>query len=170
MIVGPFLLSIFSHKPKCQISYPDQLEEVCVPVPTDWQVLQDANTDVLFRLDLVAHGALVQVPGQQVRWGVCAHSLIPTWHFCPVGQPLRQELLLCPTFKEVLHSFSTLGVLAGLSPLVVSMEGDENPRRSVGLPWMDGWAAQFLQPISDWWTQSAVHPQTAQPPHPSPHL
>lgn len=97
-------------------------------------MLQEGDSWVLLRPD---PAALAQVLGQQVHWGLSACSQVPAWHFRPKEQPPRAPTtMLCLSFEKVHHAVSTLGVLAGVSSLVVAAEGEENSCQA--WPLLDG--------------------------------
>ena len=145
----------------------DQLADDWVPVPGDWSVLPHEDQPILLRQDPTSPGTMEQVPGLEVRWGVSVHVQDPTWHFRTREQaPRLAATLPFPSADEFLRSFSTLGILAGLPAPVIAQEGEEQQRRPVGLPWVDGQTDQFLRSLRDWWTQSAARPSNAPLPRP----
>ena len=145
----------------------DQLADSWVPVPGDWNVLPQEDQPILLRHNPTTPGTMEQVPGLEVRWGVSVHVQAPTWHFRTVEQaPRHPATMPCPSADELLRSFSTLGVLAGLPAPVITPDGEEPQRRPVGLPWVDGQMDQFLRSLREWWTQSAARPSNAPLPRP----
>lgn len=161
-------VSVLSSEDEGEVA---QLSEAWVPVPCDWQVLRDGDSRILLRRDPSAPGTLVQVPDLEVCWGTSRHSLEPSWHFCPRDQASRPSASIpVPSFDELWRSLSTLGVLAGLNPPVNLSDGEEPPRRSVGVPWAEGRADVFLRSVRDWWSQSAARTSNTQPTRPSSRL
>ena len=145
----------------------DQLADHWVPVPGDWSMLPHEDQPILLRPDPASTGTMEQVPGLEVRWGVSVHVQAPAWHFRAVEQaPRHPATMPCPSADELLRSFSTLGVLAGLPAPVITPDGEEPQRRPVGLPWVDGQTDQFLRSLREWWTQSAARPSNAPLPRP----
>lgn len=149
----------------------EHLGELWVRVPDSWQVLHRGDGNILLRPVRSAPGTMEEVHGHLVRWGVSAHSRTPTWHFCPEVPPEpAASSMPCPSWDEVHHSLSALGLLADLSAPVVTGAGEGQPCRALRLSWTDGTADAFLRATRDWWAQSAVRGQNLQPPRPSPRL
>lgn len=73
----------------------------------------------------------------------------------------------CPSYEELDHVLSTLGLLAGLSPPVGPAEGDNQSRHALGLLWMGGQAVPFLRPVKEWWAQAAARELAGVPSHSS---
>ena len=127
---------------------PDLLSDLWIPVPPRWQVLHDGPTPVLFRPDPASEGSLARVAGHHVRWGVSALSSSPGWYFRSEAPALHPPSVLpCPDWETVHSALSGLSLLAGFAPPVVTSDGPERPRRSVGLPWIEGHLGHFLQPL-----------------------
>ena len=55
-----------------------------------------------------------------------------------------------------MRAFATMGALAGFPDTLIPKEGSSDNRVPVGLPWVSGMSAPFLQPLEEWWSAHAT--------------
>ena len=75
----------------------------------------------------------------------------------------KDDRLPSPTENEMLRALSTMGVMAGLPDTLVPKEGSGETRAPVGLPWVSGMAASYLQPLEEWWSTHATTSSSGKP-------
>ena len=75
----------------------------------------------------------------------------------------NDDRLPAPTENEVLRALSTMGVMAGLPDTLVPKEGSGETRAPVGLPWVSGMVASYLQPLEEWWSTHSTTSSSGTP-------
>ena len=55
-----------------------------------------------------------------------------------------------------MRAFATMGALAGFPDTLIPKEGTSDTRVPVGVPWVSGMSAPFLQPLEEWWSTNAT--------------
>ena len=56
----------------------------------------------------------------------------------------------------MMRTFATMGALASFPDELIPKEGTSDTRIPVGLTWVSGMSAPFLQPLEEWWSTIAT--------------
>lgn len=150
----------------------DPLPGTWFPVPQEWNVMQEGDSWVVMRPG-VAPDEFVKLPDHEVRWGVSHHSSTPAWHFKSLhapAPPTAASSLPRPAFEDVQRALTTLALVVGLEPPVVSESDASHPCRSLGISWMEGLAVPFLKHLQEWWYTTASSTKSDPPARPTPRV